>query len=131
MASITGTRTPIDQHGRKWLPGLSRAATASTTGGSGDLQGITAVSNAVDSHATDGSRPAVGPSALHTKPLRIRPAGLFSAKPVPLQLWAGWLLNGCGGAGAAVAGPLLWQWKDSIDRAFMQKYGSGLRLPAT
>ncbi|KXZ45717.1 hypothetical protein GPECTOR_51g703 [Gonium pectorale] len=38
----------------------------------------------------------------------------------------GWLLNGCGGAAVALTGPLLWLWKDAIDRAFMRRYGDGL-----
>lgn len=79
------------------------------------------MSNAVDSHATHGGRPSVGGAAAVPQV----PAARRS------QWWAGWLLNGCGGAGAIIAGPLLWQWKDSIDRAFMRKYGSGLRLPRT
>ncbi|KAG2497019.1 hypothetical protein HYH03_005022 [Edaphochlamys debaryana] len=37
----------------------------------------------------------------------------------------GWLLNG-GGGRAAWSGPLLWAWKDRIDRAFMRKYGEDL-----
>ncbi|KAG2431237.1 hypothetical protein HXX76_009765 [Chlamydomonas incerta] len=38
----------------------------------------------------------------------------------------GWLLNGCGGLAVGLTGPLLWRWKDGIDRAFMRRYGEGL-----
>ncbi|GLC42847.1 hypothetical protein PLESTB_001430200 [Pleodorina starrii] len=38
----------------------------------------------------------------------------------------GWLLNGFGGLLVGLTGPLLWRWKDSIDRAFMRKYGEDL-----
>ncbi|KAG2447947.1 hypothetical protein HYH02_006978 [Chlamydomonas schloesseri] len=38
----------------------------------------------------------------------------------------GWLLNGCGGLAVRLTGPLLWRWKDGIDRAFMRRYGEGL-----
>ncbi|GIL87856.1 hypothetical protein Vretifemale_15848 [Volvox reticuliferus] len=39
----------------------------------------------------------------------------------------GWILNGLGGLFINVTGPLLWRWKDTIDRAFMRRYGEDLQ----
>ncbi|PNW73492.1 hypothetical protein CHLRE_14g633900v5 [Chlamydomonas reinhardtii] len=83
-----------------------RFCVASRTGG-------VAAKRPAGAGAGAGSRPAAGSG---------RPEDEDDGPEWPL----GWLLNGCGGLAVDLTGPLLWRWKDGIDRAFMRRYGEGL-----
>lgn len=79
-----------------------RFCVASRTGG-------VAAKRPAGAGAGAGSRPAAGSG---------RPEDEDDGPEWPL----GWLLNGCGGLAVDLTGPLLWRWKDGIDRAFMRRW---------